>query len=721
VIHDSVVLFTVRFDNSTYLQVLDLDKPEFLLEMIVRTIGKYSNRVTVVRTCLVKQLLCAIVAEFDGGSSRLTFQPINGGNSHTITVPSILGYNNLYLEEFVSMEIVPGQLGHILLLCGTRNGVVVVLRIDEDSLQILESTCHRVGATPVLIKREESGSKELFLANCDSKLYALRLATSRMGITRPDNERFIDQIWLTDAESTGRQQPNINSVVGLPQGTGGINDGILIIDGSQLIVAGLSTQSKTVPRQIPIGGTPSRLLYSQTFECLIVAATIDGKSALKFLDPVTGQDIAWPFVKWKDPAKKQNLDKKKDSEKKIYVPLNSGESVPGLGNTDDKIFRLMEWTYVKDGQTWIYLVVCTSAGRLLLIDVKNLDDSDYSKLLQREGTSPIRPRLRYLSKHRFKVASQKPIYSVAGSESGLYYCAGNVLHFDILDESQHGFVNLAKYELPSPALNLVYEDGKIYALTSAHSLEILEVVTETTGTEVKFIRTHGDQVTRHSLHHRVIGLHSESPLNLISDKACSIAGLWATRNTNADTLDTVFEAELPYSIVKFRFGKCRPIWDPIWSSTDSNRVEAPTSPLVTNSANYPEILGLSIDGSLCHFMVLDYESWKFLRFLLNLAMQSSDVCEFTDTSSDIGQLQPILGPKVMMQVDGDILRRCLENRYLEDLLQVNADRGNAKEIQATFRSLLQGLHRGSLGNHAPLSTLVERAYTDLEFFLRPVF
>jgi hypothetical protein len=272
-------------------------------------------------------------------------------------------------------------------------------------------------------------------------------------------------------------------------------------------------------------------------------------------------------------------------------------------------------------------------------------------------------KMRYWTRYKFKC--DRPVYSIVGVTDGLYYCAGTVLHLDTLDVVEKRFKNIAKYELSSPAIHLNYENGRIYALTSSHSLEILELVFN--GRGYKFIRTHGDQVTRNSFHHRIMG--AESPIHLVSDKECSVVGLWATKNTRADTLDTIFEAQLPQSILRFRHGNCRPIWDSTRLATVSSILGKSLQPPEEVNLAGTEVFGISIDGSLSHFTLLDLPTWKLLRFVQNLALQSPQVCEFSYSVAEASRLTPSLEPKTMMHIDGDMLRRCLEGDILEELLQ----------------------------------------------------
>jgi len=73
----------------------------------------------------------------------------------------------------------------------------------------------------------------------------------------------------------------------------------------------------------------------------------------------------------------------------------------------------------------------------------------------------------------------------------------------------------------------------------------------------------------------------------------------------------------------------------------------------------------------------------------------------------------------MMHVDGEILKRCLANRCLEELVH-SEDTEEGEKIRAQFRELLEGIHHGNVGKNIPMRTLIDCAYEDLEFFLRPV-
>ena len=716
VIHENVVLFTTHFDQATYLKVLELGaidavnndaSPPTVSSTTQRILQKYPSNITCIAVCLVELAPCVVVAECSEDSITLNFQPINSAEPGVLKMPATYGDRRLHLDAFVSIEIFSTVPGTLILLCGTRNGLMVTLEVSESTLQILGFRCDRLGATPAIVKRDDySGSGKAFFVTCDTKVHSLtRPIPPSSELDGSSNRNWIlNQIWLTNAMNSGLQQPRIYAMARLRPGLSpSPNGGLLLVAGSQLLLADLSTHPKAVPRNISIGGTPSRLLYSQTLNALIVAASVNGKSTILFVDPDTGADLSMPVDKSGEPI----------------------DFVSGLGNPSERAFGLLEWSYDKDGNTWQYIIVSTNSGKLLLLSVDSKGRAITGEGEGQNGRAATevlakRNKIPYYTRHRFKCS--KPVYSVAGFAEGLFYCSGETLFCETLDLVEKKFKRVAEYKLSSPAFSLSYENGKIFALTSCHSLEIFELVASgDRGSRI--IRTHGDRISRYTLHHTMTGHPSERPVSLISDKACSVAGLWATRNTKADTLDTIFEAQLPYSIVRFRSGRCRPIWDPIWKSVANARkgksVEVPRLGIIPNSTLHSEILGLSIDGSLSHYTMIDLSAWRFLRFLINLATRSPRVCEFTYTT-DALDLEPALEPKSMMHIDGDILKRCVEDRCLVELLRIGEETDEAAGIFSKFYELLQGLHGGTIENGSTTEAYVQQAYEDLDFYLRPL-
>ena len=698
-----MVLFTTRIGRITYLQIVEFEPRSTLgydssAPLAARTLSQYSSNATCMTVASVSHSIYVITGEHDRGSMRVVFQSLQGAQSRVLDVPPPDDIHQSRMEPFASLNVVLGSSGHFIVICGTRNGILVTLEVDDSSFQISRSWYDRIGSTSVAVTRKESPSNDVVLVNCDLKIYALTvpLITSGSSGRARRTERKICQIFLTDAQESIIQQHPINSIARLRPNFSEADDDILLISGSQIRLAGLSIQSKPVPRHMPIKASPSRVLYSQHLGCLIVAASKDGHSTLLFIDPDTGEDISSP------------VDKKNG---------NAVNFVSALGNFNERIFRLVEWSYVKGGKTWVFIIVCTNKGRIVIISTQKCEPQESGGVSSEQENGR---KIRYWTLHKAK--RDKPVYSVAGFDEGLIYCSGDILYCEILDMNEKRFKQVAQYVLPSPAVNLTWKEGKIYALTAAHSLEILKLDGEATLDAAsedeprhRIIRIHGDQVTRNALHHQSLIDGLESPIELVADKSCSVVGLWATHNTRADTLDTVFEAQLPCSILRLRSGRSRPTWD----SAFAPKPDMGTLRISRLNSNYQESLGLAIDGSLFSFTILDFRAWRFLRFLVNLAKRSPKVCEFTYTAMEF-PLEPALEPKTMMHIDGDILRRCLNDGRLEELLCSGHETEKAIVTQSKFAELLHGLHGEKVDGKADVNVLIEQAYKDLEFFLRPV-
>lgn len=325
---------------------------------------------------------------------------------------------------------------------------------------------------------------------------------------------------------------------------------MLFVAGAQVLIARISTQTQPVPRRMKINCTPTRLMFSSKLPVLVVAATRNEISTLLFIDPETGRDISAPI----DASTKKPR-----------------EFVSGLGHIHEKILRLFEWTFAKDDQTWYYIVAATSNGRLLVFSIENLDElrgsiqkaSHLQTASYKCATTPDiwkNLRVRYSLKHKFR--GNEPATAAIGYPGGIIWCNGTTLSIEALAADKK-FRTMGTYNLPSPAISISYKKDTIYVLTRIHSLEILKIGDQINGPPVpngsphprahkhQITRTHGDQVTRAALHHAMIDLDETRPIHLISDKMCSIAGLWPTKNTKADTLEPVFEAQLPYSVLRY--------------------------------------------------------------------------------------------------------------------------------------------------------------------------
>lgn len=645
------------------------------------------------------------------------------------------------LRALASIIVIPSSAPNcksFVVLCGTLTGLVISLEVVQkgQDFQIRESRCDRFGGSvATLTYGDQVGQPNCLFVNCDEKIFKMTRnisswieSSSNTEITRMHMKA--DQIWLVDALNTTLQQPSINSISSLRSGSS-VDTDLLLISYNRLLLARMGIKRKTVPRRIPIKGTPYRIIHSECRNAFVVGASIDGKSTLYFIDPETGEDLS-------DPRNGKR-----------------GESVSfvsGLGHSNDKVLCVYEWLYSHNDNTWNFLVVCTSGGRVLIISTTRSDSK----------TPSGKAKISFWTVTKFK--NFKAVYSAVGDSEGLYYCAKNgeedKLYYSTLNKEVKKFdKNPAEVKLISPAISLSYDSGKIYALTRHNSLQILEVI-KTNGT-VKFRHTHTGKHQFESLHHLIgrsnsFGGPDTSQVEFVSNRSKSVVGLWATQDLKINTLDTLFEARLPASILRFRSANCRPVWDSSWRvHRNGDSIVDPTHlhglGAVPNDDVNSETLGLGIDGSLYHFTMLDFRAWNFLSFMAELALCSGLVGEspgnkpmFLEPDDFIRYLEypkpsspsrpreleyptpsnPSWSREAMqvMHVDGDILKRVVEKKLLIRLLCVGTiqDQINDRIIYMKFVTLLEEMHEGRLKTDEDPDYYIEQAYEDLRSFLRPV-
>ncbi|KAM0313888.1 hypothetical protein ACHAO8_005134 [Botrytis cinerea] len=710
IICNGKVLFTTHYEERRLLRVLDTaidnsTSPPTIL-YYPKTVIEWTHDDGEV-TCIAMHLHpqdhqeLIITGKRKDGEIFLMF--IRRGEFH-LRVPTTYEGCSYDLRALASILVVPSSTpDSFTLLCGTLTGLVICLEISQvgQDFHIHRSCCVRFGGSVAILTQAEHSS--YLFVNCDEKIFKINLSTLSSDGNSPRKQTTrmtirADQIWLVDALNTTLQQPNINSILPLESESIADTD-LLLISYNRLLLARMGMKQKTVPRRIPIRGTPYRIIHSEIRNAFVVGASIDGRSTLYFVDPETGEDLSDPRVKKNGPQT---------------------SFVAGLGRFDEKILCIYEWLYCHGTSIWNFIVVCTSGGRVVIVSTNN-DDAP--------GTHSGRAKISFWQTTQFKNFTS--VYSVVGDSEGLYYCAqsGNEvkLYYSTLNRAERKFnENVAEAKLLSPAISLSYDAGKIYALTRHHSLQILEVI-KTDGT-VHLRHTHTDQLQHESLHHMIgrpnpLGGSDSSQIDLVSDRSKSVIGLWASSGLKVDTLDTIFEAQLPASVVRFRSANCRPVWDASWKVHKvGDFIEDPTRlhglGAIFNDEMNSETLGLGIDGSLYHFTTLDVRAWQFLKYVANLAGNSGLVGgRPLDKSAD---LEPNQSP-ANMQVDGDILKRVLEDHKLEEMFGIGHRQTDENRRQfKRFCMLLESMHGGKLEtNHGP-NVYIEQAYDDLGVFLRPV-
>ncbi|KAI1090177.1 hypothetical protein F5B19DRAFT_335218 [Rostrohypoxylon terebratum] len=575
----------------------------------------------------------------------------------------------------------------IVVVAGTKFGDVLTIQLDQSQPGAAEIYRDKFNVSQSRVySGAAAGDPNSVLVCSDTELAVMtNYASLREG-------RFeeIYSVWPTDGDRPSMASPPINSVASLREQLPELGDSTMVmISGPRIMITDLQRQPKPVPRYFPVGGTPAKILYSKRLGALVTVVSKDGLPSLHFLDPEIGQDLSQP------------LERKKPGENYTYHDV---EYITGLGKMETRAVSLATWTY-RDGNVrgdWIVLALRRKENEGLLLIISAERDKESAV------TNAARP-VRFWTKFDRKI-KDGPIWSVATDEFGIFLCVGFVIQYHQIEGGK--FKITRSHELPSPASWMEVVNGHLHALTTNHSLIILDYKREFSDDGEQMVQLHTDEICRNSLHGIEIGTPG-LPITLLSDPMCGIHGLWAPEEEER-ALSLVFQAELQASVRRFARGYTRAAWGSI-----KNR---PRYGCVRAGLPGSDIVGLTIDGSLQHFSILNEDAWKLLKFIQNLvtsctATYPQALPDSSSESTSVGpDMEPSLFPRLNTHVDGDVLRTCLDRHTLEGLVS------DPRYLQR-FRELLKPLDEDgyitSEGTSSD-SSCFELAYSILKYYLSPV-
>ncbi|KAM0327927.1 hypothetical protein ACHAQA_005325 [Verticillium albo-atrum] len=407
-----------------------------------------------------------------------------------------------------------------------------------------------------------------------------------------------------------------------------------------------------------------------------------GKTTITFVNPDSGEDLSLPTDKDSSPL----------------------DFINGLGLFDDRIHDMFEWLYVKEGKTWLFIVITTREGQLLIITTQRLE--------VRGADGQTRVKIRHWTRYKKKVADQA-IYAGVGDGADLFFCAGNILHWEALDLVEKKLKPKKTFALPSPATSLRIVNDQLCVLTTHHSLIVLNHKAEGQHDDMTFL--HSDVGSRKATHYIEMGSSRDEtpawPITLISEQTHDFVGVWVPWKEPEKEFKVVFKGRLPAGVRRFRRGHVRPTW----MAPDA----APRYGHIPSTVDAADVLAVCMDGSLHHFTLLSPEALAILNLIQRLAAQGPQVDSSSDTLVQANGLETAPARPAMQQghVDGDVLQRCLDARALE--LFLTEDNG----ADVLLREALDGLEGGrwTASFEGQKERYVGLAYEILEYFLAPVF
>lgn len=558
-----------------------------------------------------------------------------------------------------------------LVVCGLRNGSAVILRLTPGTscmsflspydsgllLTILgELLFHEqlaIGHTSVTVM-PDSNAPSRAIISCENVFCALEYPN---GMEAPAT---VSNIWISDDDQPLLQIGCLSAVTQavsswVPGNTPGFLAGsFLCVDGKRLHTVSLEPKSplQMVPRRIPLGGGPTKIIHSTRLNKLIVL--YNKMTVIKERLPDTpGERSLVPSIVFLDPDKVLDTQFEPDAMD-ITDESFAGENKSLMGvqrKAGEKFLGITEWSPRVGHNEYHMLVVNTVftkgeklVGRLLIFAIPPSDSNT--------------PRLKF----KKRIELDAPVYAVATyGEKSLVYCCGSELCMQtlaVVEPSSYKWPPPIRATTRSPGRFLTVAEPLIHVSSTQESLAVFKWE----GDRLKY--KYGHQSVRDGLHHVHIPEHS---LVLASDMSSRVIGLWQPPKRRIDnTMPTVFEAVLPGSITRFRHIN-RPFWH-------RNAAGAMTS---------DALIGSSMDGSITQFSIVE-KGWRLLRFLQNMAERNKLICPYT-RSPRKRHIDPSTARPTDMHINGDILQRVMDRggeKLLREMLDAEPNVGSDRDFES---------------------------------------
>ncbi|KAK3398660.1 mono-functional DNA-alkylating methyl methanesulfonate N-term-domain-containing protein [Sordaria brevicollis] len=552
------------------------------------------------------------------------------------------------------------------ILLGTRGGELIHISKEWKGATFAYYQQLGLAAVNITAARHSQDARPRVLVSCDQALLEVKLGEHGRNGSVYHLPKY--RVLPTKADDPGAPLPLIeySMAVDIPCASEGYTP-ILMVTGQCLVVAELHQEPGPAHRPIQIGKTPVKTLFSPNLRCLVVGVNEEkNRSTLMFIDPETREDIGRAFDK----------------------TGNAVQHISGLGKPDDRIFGLAEWEYKKSDRTWRYLLVGTKRGQLIIVSTEKMPS-------EADGPSLIKYRT------RFRKAGDVPVYSVVGHEDNVIYCAGFRIHWEVLDREDKKLKPRKVFDLDSLALDLQVSESKLLALTRTDSLQVIDPALDVAENSAT-VEFHDPRVVTPNCWLKVA-----ENVFLVADQDRGVAGLWQWSKTPGlhswAEFQVLFQAMLPVSIKKFRRGRTRPTWEQgTWNAPKYGRLM--TSP------DDAEILGISMDGTVIHFTLLDEHTLRLFRFITNLWVLRDKRDE-----ERLLLAEPDLQYRQLLHVDGDLLKRILDEKLLQDL--INTD-GLLERLKALLDKLDGGKHTASWMGEGTKHHYFGLAYDVLVYYLK---
>ncbi|KAJ5586900.1 uncharacterized protein N7459_002665 [Penicillium hispanicum] len=546
------------------------------------------------------------------------------------------------------------------LLCGLRGGTLVSFEIDFNASSLIglrqeETTV--VGTTSVRLQGKETSA----LLTCGNELWRVSYAWDL-----PSPAYTLRRVWITDQNNLAWFPTFLHGfeLISLENTEPGSPSGPLFcFADQQLLICNLNTNTKMVPRRISLPGQPTKLIYSDQLQRLIVSYTITRPESLEF--PWTHTTKS--YLEFVHP------DSQHPVAHQSQVDMRSGVQ-PWRPESDDGeiITCILDWSFNRNGQLYHLIVLGTSlpavgpeklaTGRLILLRVGPAS-SDTS-------------RIECTTRHVEELPD--PVRAIAGCGDCLLVGTGSwIIPFTPRNATMR-WSSRAPYLCPSTVIAITVHERFILVSTSRHSWLLLEILTEAKYREEWGVVSAPLQPTPEQDNQGALMMNPAAWSQVDCDGLAQTVDRLGYRQNSL----VAFMSGRGGSVSVARFDQL-PHEDPRYPEI---RLPDSIIRLASDPARKGGLYGFALNGSVYRFYIPAEKEMPLLQFLQSMCYKNETICPSCPRS--LRRLNP-LTLEGGCHINGDIIARLARRgpQFLQYLLVNLNDSKSYNLIQHRYRQL----------------------------------
>ncbi|KAI4716576.1 hypothetical protein E4T48_07247 [Aureobasidium sp. EXF-10727] len=596
----------------------------------------------------------------------------------------------LVLGEQVSSD----KPAELVVLCGLRGGSVYALelRVGLDASLHTNSQRHfSLGLTTVNLN---SGKSHLSaFATCGDGLFSITMKDARLDAIN------ISDVYLIEGPHYFQQDPVAAMTMVPYHETSTLSEAFIVISGDSCLVTAVSDRRQLVPNHTDVLGSPHTLIESRPLNCLVSASS---------------------YVWVRSPGIRAVRD---------VVQFSSGDwNCTWETDIGWKVHSMTEWSFRRTPDAARHVLIAVAVGRATPFDEVARPGSMNGNIYLLRPPAVGKEGNVQVSQSR-QLQFESPVTAIATySDTQIIVCSGKRVYFLECDveklrsvsfmvvvhnvrlsaDSFSRFREVCHFVMHSAGIRVTTAPPHIHITTERDSTLTLQLVNSPDDTS-KILRNvaRGDGA-RQSTSHTTVDVSQDDQtfsFNLTSTLNGELVGLRVPDPSQPPSIashDKLFTAKLFRSVMRVVEAKVRPPWKPVHK---------------TSAVLKDDLVGITTDGTVYGFAVLDERITNRLRWVQRLCQRSPEICPFTystpPTTTQNGTTKPI--PVILpplgfenpsdatrwsgdmvrklrrhrpgdMHVDGDILVRLLERDDSVEVLNSILDAEAKKEVHDPISS-----------------------------------